>query len=283
MTLKPIDDVVANEAAQNPIETTENPNDRFKDFVQSLERGLAIMRVFSAESPSMTVTEVAQLAGLTRATVRRFLLTLVELGYVKEKFNRFELTPQVLEFGYAYLSSLSFPDAALPRLEELVSVTGESSEAAILDHGDVVYVARVAGPALMTISVTIGSRRPAYATSLGRVILANLSSDELRAYLDQNELKPLLRTTFDDESKFIAELDKVREQGYAIVNQELEEGLIAIAVPVKDRLGATLGAINISAHIGRTSLKVLESYLPLLESTGKEIEIGLRYAVKKVH
>ena len=256
----------------------EKGNGRSRDFVQSLERGLEIMRVFSAERPSMTVSEVAQMVGLTRATVRRFLLTLSELGYVKEKFNRFELTPQVLELGYAFLSSLSFPDVALPKLEELVALTGESSEAAILDRGDVVYVARVAGPALMTVSVNIGARRPAYATSLGRAMLAGLSEFELRSYLDQYELKPMRAGTVIDQSLFLSQLEKVREHGFAFVNQELEEGLIALAVPVKDTQGAVIGAINLSTHIGRKSIEDLTAFVPLLKSTAAEIEHGLRYS-----
>lgn len=278
MTVSPLDDMDGVEE----FEVAPKEASRSRDFVQSLERGLTIMRTFNADRPSMTVSEVAQLVGLTRATVRRFLLTLGELGYVKEKFNRFELTPQVLELGYAYLSSLSFPDVALPKLEELVARTGESSEAVILDRGDVVYVARVAGPALMTISVNIGARRPAYATSLGRAILANLSEAELNAYLAEFELKPVMDNTVVDVADFLAELTKVREQGYAIVNQELEEGLIALAVPVRDRQGAVIGAINISTHIGRKSIEDLESFVPLLKSTAADIEAGLRFSPNKL-
>ncbi len=274
MTQPHSDEEVLTDSPKEP----EKANGRSRDFVQSLERGLEIMRVFNAERPSMTVSEVAQLVGLTRATVRRFLLTLSELGYVREKFNRFELTPQVLELGYAYLSSLSFPDVALPKLEELVAVTGESSEAAILDRGDVVYVARVAGPSLMTISVNIGARRPAYATSLGRAMLAHLSETELRSYLDHYELKPMRAGSVVDESKFLSQLEKVREQGFAFVNQELEEGLIALAVPVKDAQGAVIGAINLSTHIGRKSVEDLTAFAPLLMSTAADIETGLRYS-----
>jgi IclR family pca regulon transcriptional regulator len=270
------------DVAMDILKDHEKANGRSRDFVQSLERGLEIMRVFSAERPSMTVSEVAQLVGLTRATVRRFLLTLSELGYVREKFNRFELTPQVLELGYAYLSSLSFPDVALPKLEELVALTGESSEAAILDRGDVVYVARVAGPALMTVSVNIGARRPAYATSLGRAMLANLSESELRSYLDLYDLKPVRAGTVIDESAFLSQLEKVREHGFAFVNQELEEGLIALAVPVKDAQGAVIGAINLSTHIGRKSIEDLTAFVPLLKSTAAEIEMGLRYSAVTV-
>jgi IclR family pca regulon transcriptional regulator len=257
---------------------TGDSTGRSRDFVQSLERGPAIMRVFSSERPSMTVSEVAQQVDLTRATVRRFLLTLSELGYVKEKFNRFELTPQVLELGYAYLSALSFPEVALPKLEELVALTGESSEAAILDRGDAVYVARVAGPALLTISVNIGARRPAHATSLGRAMLAYLPEEELESFLARYELKQVLASTVIDLDQFRKELVKVREQGYAVINQELEEGLIALAVPVRDRTGAVLGAINISTHIGRKSVKDLVTFAPLLQKTAAEIENGLRFS-----
>jgi IclR family transcriptional regulator, pca regulon regulatory protein len=257
---------------------TDDSTGRSRDFVQSLERGLSIMRVFSSERPSMTVSEVAQQVDLTRATVRRFLLTLSELGYVKEKFNRFELTPQVLELGYAYLSALSFPEVALPKLEELVALTGESSEAAILDRGDAVYVARVAGPALLTISVNIGARRPAHATSLGRAMLAYLPEEELETLLARYELKQVLASTVIDLDQFRKELAKVREQGYAVINQELEEGLIALAVPVRDRSGAVLGAINISTHIGRKSVKDLVTFAPVLQKTAAEIESGLRFS-----
>jgi DNA-binding transcriptional ArsR family regulator len=138
---------------EGTLDDETDDNVRSRDFVQSLERGLAIIRVFNAEQPSMTVSEIAQQVGLTRAAVRRFLLTLGELGYVYARNNRFELTPRVLELGYAYLSALSFPDIALPRLEQLVAETGEASEGSILYGGDVVYVVRVPGPALMTISV----------------------------------------------------------------------------------------------------------------------------------
>lgn len=252
---------------------------RSRDFVQSLERGLAIMRVFSAERPSMTVSEIAQEVGLTRAAVRRFLLTLGELGYIRGNNNRFELTPQVLELGYAYLSALSFPDVALPRLEQLVTETGEASEGSILDRGDIVYVVRVPGPALMTISVTIGARRPAYATAMGRVLLANLTADELDAYLRTHELAPVLPRTITDVKQFRAELDRVRADGYALVNQELEEGLVAIAVPVRDRKGQVRAAINLSTHIGRKSVKEMRALVPAVKAAAADIELGLKHSL----
>ncbi|GAA2082562.1 IclR family transcriptional regulator domain-containing protein [Actinomadura alba] len=254
-------------------------DERSRDFVRSLERGLAIIRVFNAERPSMTVSEIAQEAGLTRAAVRRFLLTLCELGYVYGKNNRYELTPQVLELGYSYLSALSFPDIALPRLEKLVAETGEASEGSILDRGDVVYVVRVPGPALMTISVNVGARRPANATAMGRVLLANLPPADLEEYLRTYELTPVLPRTITDQDEFRAELRKVREEGYALVNQELEEGLVAIAVPVRDRMGRARAAINLSTHIGRKSVEEMRALVPMVQQAAVDIELGLSHSL----
>jgi IclR family transcriptional regulator, pca regulon regulatory protein len=251
---------------------------RSRDFVQSLERGLAIIRVFRAEQPSMTVSEIAAELGLTRAAVRRFLLTLSDLGYVHGKGNRFELTARVLELGYSYLSALSFPDIALPRLEQLVAQTSEASEGSILDNGDIVYVVRVPGPAMMTISVNIGARRPAYATAMGRVLLANLPDDELDAYLDSHQLLPILPRTITDERAFRTELARVRRHGYALVNQELEEGLVAIAVPVRDRAGRVRAAINLSTHVGRKSVEEMRALVPTVQAAALDIEAGLRHS-----
>lgn len=253
-------------------------NGRSRDFVQSLERGLAIIRVFSAQQPSMTVSEIAAEVGLTRAAVRRFLLTLSELGYVHGKNNRFELTPQVLELGYSYLSSLSFPDVALPRLEQLVIHTAEASEGSILDRGDIVYVVRVPGPTMMTISVNVGARRPAYATAMGRVMLAHLPAAELDHYLDTYVLEPVLPRTITDPDEFRAELGRVRESGFALVNQELEEGLVAIAVPVRDRNGRVRAAINLSTYIGRKSVKEMRALVPTVRAAAADIELGLKHS-----
>lgn len=252
--------------------------DRSRDFVQSLERGLAIVRVFSAQQPSMTVSEIAAELGLTRAAVRRFLLTLSELRYVRARGNRFELTPRVLELGYSYLSALSFPDIALPRLEQLVAETSEASEGSILDDGDIVYVVRVPGPAMMTISVNIGARRPAYATAMGRVLLANLSDDELDAYLESHELLPILPRTITEQDVLRRELDRVRSDGYALADQELEEGLVAIAAPVRDRAGRVRAAINLSTHVGRKSVDEMRALVPEVQAAARDIEEELRHA-----
>ncbi len=270
-------------SVNDPVDTGD-PDDpavpgRSRDFVQSLERGLAIIRVFSAERTSLTVSEIAQISGLTRAAVRRFLLTLSELGYVTAKNNRFELTPQVLELGYSYLSALSFPEVALPHLEALVAQTAEASEGSILDRGDIVYVVRVPGPALMTISVNIGARRPAHATAMGRVLLANLPPADLDHYLATTSLKQLLPRTITDPGALRKELDTVRRTGYALVNQELEDGLVAIAAPVRDRGGRTRAAINLSTHVGRKSVEDMRALVPLVQQTAADIELGLRHSV----
>jgi IclR family pca regulon transcriptional regulator len=270
---------VGPEIGGEPDDQPAGEDERPRDFVRSLERGLAIIRVFNADRPSLSVTEIAHEAGLTRAAVRRFLLTLCELGYVYGKNNRYELTPQVLELGYSYLSALSFPDIALPRLEKLVSETSEASEGSILDRGDVVYVVRVPGPALMTISVNVGARRPAHATAMGRALLANLSAPDLEDYLRTYELTPATPRTITDQAEFRAELRKVREDGYALVNQELEEGLVAVAVPVRDRMGRARAAINLSTHIGRKSVEEMRALVPVVQQTATEIELGLSHSL----
>jgi IclR family pca regulon transcriptional regulator len=254
---------------------------RSRDFVQSLERGLAIIRVFSAETPSLTVTEIAAATGLTRAAARRFLLTLIDLGYVATDGRYYELTPRVLELGYSYLSALSFPEVALPHLERLVTEVEEASEGSILDGGDVVYVVRVPGPALMTISVNVGARMPAYATAMGRVLLAGLPDDALERYLENVEMSALQPRTITDPVALRAEVMKVREDGYAMVDQELEEGLIAVAAPVRDRSGRVVAAVNLSTHVGRRSADDMRDMVPALQRTAEQIRSGLSGSVRR--
>src|SRR3954453_58835 len=166
-------------------------NDRGDHFVQSLERGLAVIRAFGTEDPELTLSDVARRTGLTRAAARRFLLTLADLGYVRSDGKRFALTPRVLELGYAYLSSLSLPEIAEPHLERLAAAVRESSSVSILDGDEIVYVGRVPTSRIMRVSITVGTRFPAYATSIGRVLLAGLSEDDLDAYLARATITPL--------------------------------------------------------------------------------------------
>jgi IclR family pca regulon transcriptional regulator len=250
--------------------------ERPRDFNQSLERGLEIIHTFGADAPRQTVSEVAAKTGLTRATTRRFLITLVELGYVATDGRSFQLAPRVLGLGYSFLSGLGFPDVALPHLERLVAEVEESSEASILDGEDIVYVVRVPGTKLMTISISVGSRMPAHATSMGKVLLAGLSDSELDAYLEQATLKRFLPKTVTDPAVLRSQILRTRADGFAIVDQELEEGLLAIAVPIHDRTGRVVAAVNLSTHIARRTVKSLrEDLLPPLERTARLIERDL--------
>jgi IclR family pca regulon transcriptional regulator len=253
--------------------TEAPPRDR--QFVQSLERGLSVIRALSAPDPQ-TLSEVARVTGLTRAASRRFLLTLQQLGYVHLDGTRFSLTPQVLELGYAYLSSLTLPEVAQPHLERLVEEIHESSSVSVLDGGDVVYVARVPTRRIMRVAISVGTRFPAYATSMGRVLLAGLAPDVLDAVLARAELRPLTRETIHDEAALRAELAAVAAQGWALVDQELEAGLRSVAAPIRDRAGTVIAAINISANATRTDLDdIRTTLLPPLLSTAQAIERDL--------
>jgi IclR family pca regulon transcriptional regulator len=249
---------------------------RPREFIQSLERGLAIIRAFGPRAPEQTVSELAATTSLTRATARRFLITLIELGYVESDGRIFRLTPKVLELGYSFLSGLGFPDVALPHLERLVAEVDESSEASVLDGDDIVYVARVPSTAVMTVVVNVGARMPAHATSMGKVLLASLPDAELDAYLERAPLRGIMPRTVTQPAQLREQLERVRAAGYAVVDQELEEGLVAIAAPVRGRGGRCVGAINLSTHVMRRSVDSVRDELvePLLR-TAKRIEADL--------
>jgi IclR family pca regulon transcriptional regulator len=247
------------------------------DFVQSLERGLAVIRAFGPEREHLSLSEVAEATGLTRAAARRFLLTLVRLGYVRSDSRKFSLRPRVLELGYAYLSGLALPDVAAPHMEELVARLHESSSISVLDGQHVVYVVRVPTKRIMTVAISVGTRFPAYATSMGRVLLAALPPDELERYLAEAALEPLTDRTVTDPARLRELLAQVAEQGYAIVDQELEEGLRAVAAPIRGAADVGTAAINVSAHAARVSMAALrEQILPVLLDTVAQIEADLR-------
>ena len=194
-----------------------------------------MIRAFGPEDPELTLSDVARRTGLTRAAARRFLLTLADLGYVRSDGRLFALTPRVLDLGYAYLSSLSLPEVAEPHLERLAAEVRESSSVSVLDGDEIVYVGRVPTSRIMRVSINVGTRFPAYATSMGRVLLAALEPDELDAYLARAEIRPLTARAIATPDALRAELARVRTQGWALVDQELEEGLRSIAVPIRDR------------------------------------------------
>jgi IclR family transcriptional regulator, pca regulon regulatory protein len=255
--------------------TTDEP--RGEHFVQSLERGLSVIRAFGADDPELTLSDVARRTGLTRAAARRFLLTLTDLGYVRTDGKQFALTPHVLELGYAYLSSLTLPEVAAPHLERLAAELRESSSVSVLDGDDIVYVGRVPTSRIMRVSINVGTRFPAYATSMGRVLLAALEPDQLDAYLARAELRPLTGKTISTATRLRAELQTIRTQGWALVDQELEEGLRSVAAPIRDKEGRVVAAVNVSAHASRASReRVRRDLLPPLLATAERIEADLR-------
>lgn len=254
------------------------PGPRRADFVQSLQRGLAVIRAFDGDHRELTLSEVAAATGMTRAAARRFLLTLAELRYVRTDGRYFSLTARVLELGYAYLSSLSLPEVAEPHLEALVADVHESSSMSVLDGTDIVYVARVPVSRIMTVAISVGTRFPAYATSMGRVLLAGLTDEQLAAHLAGLEVKPLTSRTVDSVAALRAELARVRAQGWALVNQELEEGLRAVAAPVRDPAGVVVAAVNVSAHATRTLESMRRDLLPPLLTATSKIEADLAAA-----
>ncbi len=252
------------------------PPARSRDFVQSVDRAFAIIRTFGPQTPSQTVTQIATTTGLTRAAARRFLLTLSELGYVVSDGRNFALTPRVLELGYAYLSSLTLPEVAQRHVRRLVAEVEDSSELSILDGDEIVYVLKETGPAIMTADVNVGARMPAAATSMGRVLLAALPDDELDAYLARVRLERHLPTTVTDPARLREILVCIRAGGYALVEGELEEGLLAISVPVHDRSGRTIAALNISTHVARrTAQEAQQVLLPALRRAAAAIEADL--------
>ena len=252
---------------------------RNPDYVQSLERGLAVIRTFGAESPELRLSDVARATGLTRAAARRFLLTLVRLGYVRQDGNIFSLRPRILELGYAYLSVLSLPEVAQPHMEALVGEVNESSSIAVLDDLDIVYVARVPTQRIMTITIAVGTRLPAYATSMGRVLFAGLDADDLDERLDRVEIETLTTTTVPDREARRKHIEQVGGAGWAAVDQELEEGVRSAAVPIRDAQGRASAAMNVSVHATRMTMPTLRrEVVPKLLKTAAAIESDLHAA-----
>jgi IclR family pca regulon transcriptional regulator len=255
-------------------ETDDQGSDR--DFVASLEKGLLVIEAFDANRPRLTLSDVAKLTGITRAAARRYLLTLTKLNYADFDGRYFSLSPRILRLGYAYLSSTSLSTRVQPFLEQISEATGESSSAAILDGDDIVYIARSATRRIMSIGLGVGSRLPAYCTSLGRAILAHLPDDAIEAYLQRVSLEARTPKTVTDKSEFRAVLEATRSQGYALVNEELEFGLRSIAVPVIQKNGQVTIALNLSAQAGRISAEDMkERFLPSLSAASESLRYML--------
>lgn len=246
-------------------------------YVQSFARGLSVIRSFGVEAPSQTLSEVAARTGLTRAGARRILLTLEGLGYVSSEGRQFRLTARTLDLGFAYLSSLPLWHFAEPAMEALAAQARESCSAAVLDGSDIVYVLRIPAHRILSLTLGVGSRLPAYCTSMGRVLLASLPPDAARERLlarDRPRRTPHTRSGID---ALMAELDRVRVQGWSLVDQELEEGLASMAAPITDRSGRAVAALNLSAQVvGMPAETLRERWLPALSDAAQQISRSLQ-------
>jgi IclR family pca regulon transcriptional regulator len=241
-------------------------------YVQSFARGLDVIRSFSAAAPQQTLSDVATRSGLTRAGARRILLTLQSLGYVRTDGKHYALTPRILDLGFAYLSSMPIWNLAEPVMQRLVDEVKESCSAAVLDGTDIVYVLRVPTRKIMSIGLGVGSRLPASCTSMGRMLLAALPDDEVEALLQAAPPAALTRHTLTDVDAVLAKVRQARRQGWCLVNQELEEGLVSLAAPIVNRAGDTIAALNISGQANRTPPRQMqEQMLPALLRAAKDV------------
>jgi IclR family pca regulon transcriptional regulator len=242
------------------------------EFVQSFGRGLSVIRSFADARRPQTLSDVARATGLSRAAARRLVLTLEELGYVRNSDGRYALTPRVLELGYAYLASFSVPEMALPYLERLAESLREASSVAVLDDTEIVYVARVPAHRIMTVSIGLGTRFPAYRTSLGRVLMAALPDDEVRSLWGRSDRSGGTEHTVRRLEDLQSALAEVRSQGWALVDQELEIGVRSLAAPITSASGETVAAVNLSTHAGRTTRdELLTLCLPELLATAADV------------
>ncbi len=241
-------------------------------YVQSFARGLEVIRSFSAQAPSQTLSEVAARAGLTRAGARRILLTLLALGYVDYDGKHYRLTARILDLGYAYLTSMPIWELAQPVMERLSEQVRESCSAAVLEGSDIVYVLRVHTHKVVSLALSVGTRLPAYCTSMGRVLLADLPEDEARRRLEAMPRPARTRHTVTEVDALMARVRQARQQGWAMVVEELEEGLISLAAPVRDRHGRVIAALNVSGQLRRTSAAVAKDILlPALLDAALEV------------
>lgn len=250
---------------------TGDPN-----FMTSLERGLQVIRAFSEHRHHLTISQVAQTTGLSRAAARRCLYTLVALGYAGEQDGRYFLRPLVLTLGHSYLASTPLAALAQPYLDQVSERLAESCSVAVLDGDDIVYICRSAETRIISINLLVGTRLPAYCTSMGQVLLAQLAPDALDAYVERVKFVARTERTTTSAAKLRKLLKTVRDTDHALLDQELEIGLRSIAVPVRDARGTVVAAMNVSSHASRVSLdEMRERFLPVLAKSARALSAVL--------
>ena len=243
-----------------------SPPEGDPNFVLSLARGLKVIEAFTGHTEGVSVAMVARQTGFSRAAARRLLMTLEMLGYAESAGRIYRLKTQVLKLGFSYLSSTSLPTIAQPILEQVTETVHESSSLSVLEGDEIVYLARSAAKRVMSVGLSVGSRLPAYCTSMGRVLLSGLSSADLNWYLNRIELKAFTPKTVVDKDQIKATVERIKSSGYALTDEELELGLRSIAVPVRNRSRGIVAAMNIGVHASRVSPdELIERFLPVLQ------------------
>ena len=252
---------------------TGDPN-----FMTSLARGLAVIQAFSQRRHHLTISQVSTTTGLSRAAVRRCLYNLAKLGFAGSDDNRhFFLRPRILALGHSYISSMPLATAAQPVLEHISHLLHESCSIATLDGVEIVYIARANVTRIMSIDLGVGSRLPAFCTSMGRAILANLPPEELDSVLARVEFKRYTERTIINPAKLTQALRQIRRDGYSIIDQELEHGLRSMAVPIQNPSGKVVAALNIGAHAQRVSIQEMQTkFLPHLRAAAQELCLLLK-------
>jgi IclR family transcriptional regulator, pca regulon regulatory protein len=242
------------------------------DFAVTLARGLAVLECFGERQKGLSVSQISGHIGISRAAVRRILITLQYLGYAESDGRLYRLKTRVLRLGVAYLSSATLPTLAQPLLERITAMVHESASLSVLDGDEIVYLARSAAARVMSINLLPGSRLPSYCTSMGRVLIASLPQEEFEKFLARIELKSLTPKTVSDKSRFLEIIEKVRVSGYSLIDQELELGLRSIAVPVKTSSGRVVAAMNIGLNAHRfPANKMVASFLPVLRENASAL------------
>jgi IclR family transcriptional regulator, pca regulon regulatory protein len=265
---------VRSAVSQDPADSVAKDNSVAKDkeFMLTLAKGLAVLNSFGRDRPTMTLSQAAQSVDLSRATARRVLHTLVKLGYVEQNDRQFALSPRIMQLGFSYVSSQSWIDRAVPLMKSLSERFHETCSAAILEGTEIIYVARIPGRRIMSTALAVGSRLPAFHSSMGRIQIGFLDEAEIWRRLKSVRIEPMTPSTITDLQALRERILDDHRNGFSIVDEELERGLRSIAVPIADRDGQCVGAINLSTHSTRTTRNAMrETFLPELKAVAAQV------------